>query len=296
MALRVPIRQAGSGVPLVGKLDIPIAGNPKEAANAGDLIRLLIGKDIFSVGGGGLEVVGTPTQGQVPKWNAADMQWQPGDDLTAMPGASVQSDWASTDPLNAAFILNKPTLFSGAYTDLTGLPTLFSGDYDDLINKPSIPVLPNIDEVLTGQPVVSGQLLTFMQHDGGTVSVTLPSGGGGGGTQVNADWDATSGLAEILNKPDLRRPAVGHFRHHREHAHLRSNSAAARPRSICPTITTTITSTASWRRSTAKTLTMTLGRTGSLGRPGPDCYLARGRRVWELRTKAWAACSSARST
>ena len=42
-----------------------------------------------------------------------------------------------------------------------------------------------------------------MQHDGDTVSVTLPSGGGGGGTQVNADWDATSGLAEILNKPDL---------------------------------------------------------------------------------------------
>jgi len=38
-------------------------------------------------------------------------------------------------------ILNKPTLFSGSYTDLTDKPTLFSGSYNDLTDKPTIPSL-----------------------------------------------------------------------------------------------------------------------------------------------------------
>jgi hypothetical protein len=38
-------------------------------------------------------------------------------------------------------ILQKPTLFSGSYDDLTSKPTLFSGSYDDLTNKPTIPSL-----------------------------------------------------------------------------------------------------------------------------------------------------------
>ena len=37
-----------------------------------------------------------------------------------------------------ADLTGKPTLFSGAYADLTGKPTLFSGDYDDLSNKPTL--------------------------------------------------------------------------------------------------------------------------------------------------------------
>jgi len=37
-----------------------------------------------------------------------------------------------------ADLSGKPTLFSGAYADLTGKPTLFSGDYDDLSNKPTL--------------------------------------------------------------------------------------------------------------------------------------------------------------
>jgi hypothetical protein len=35
------------------------------------------------------------------------------------------------------------------------------------------------------------------------------SGGGGGGSQVNADWDATSGVAEILNKPTPKTLTAG---------------------------------------------------------------------------------------
>jgi len=53
-----------------------------------------------------------------------------------------------------------PTLFSGAYSDLTGKPTLFSGSYLDLTNKPTIPA-----------------------------------------AQVQTDWNATTGLGVLLNKP-----------------------------------------------------------------------------------------------
>ena len=51
--------------------------------------------------------------------------------------AADQSDWNATSGL--AEILNKPTLFSGSYTDLTNKPTLFSGSYNDLTDKPTIP-------------------------------------------------------------------------------------------------------------------------------------------------------------
>lgn len=68
----------------------------------------------------------------------ADATWQDANNWSALTGASsgVQSDWDETDAAEESFILNKPTLFSGAYADLTGLPTLFSGNYNDLTNKP----------------------------------------------------------------------------------------------------------------------------------------------------------------
>lgn len=55
-------------------------------------------------------------------------------DVTLPIPEQVNSDWNAVD--GKALILNKPTLFSGAYADLTGKPTLFSGDYNDLQNKP----------------------------------------------------------------------------------------------------------------------------------------------------------------
>ena len=80
---------------------------------AGVLYRQLIIEDTLRVapvvaGGSDFEVVGTPTQGQVPKWDDAAMEWRPGDDLTAMPGVSVQSDWASTDrPMQRLFSISR---------------------------------------------------------------------------------------------------------------------------------------------------------------------------------------------
>ena len=98
-------------------------------------------------------------------------------DLTgkpSIPAAQVNSDWSASSGLAA--ILNKPSLFSGAYADLTGKPSLFSGAYADLSGKPSL---------------FSGSYLDL------TNKPTIPA------EQVNSDWSASSGLAQILNKPSL---------------------------------------------------------------------------------------------
>ena len=124
--------------------------------------------------------------------------------------AQVNADWNAT--AGAALILNKPTLFSGNYSDLTNKPTLFdgnynslsnrpnlaavatSGNYNDLINKPSIPTLPTYVSAFTNDAgyVTSSQLNAANY----ITAAQIPA-------QVNADWNATSGAAQILNKPTL---------------------------------------------------------------------------------------------
>ena len=91
---------------------------------------------------------------------------------TQVPSAQVNADWTAVS--GAARILNKPTLFSGNYSDLVGKPTNLSqfnndlglatvatsgsyndlnyrpnlatvattGNYNDLINRPTIPTVP----------------------------------------------------------------------------------------------------------------------------------------------------------
>ena len=88
-------------------------------------------------------------------------------DLTnkpTIPAAQVNSDWNATSGL--AKILNKPTLATVAT----------SGSYNDLTNKPTL--FSGDYNDLTNKP-------------------TIPA------AQVNSDWNATSGLAKILNKPTL---------------------------------------------------------------------------------------------
>ncbi len=59
----------------------------------------------------------------------------------------------------------------------------FSGDYNDLANLPQIPQIPT-------------DVSAFNNDAGYITAVQVPA-------QVNADWNATSGAAEILNKPAL---------------------------------------------------------------------------------------------
>ena len=65
--------------------------------------------------------------------------------------------------------------------DLAAVAT--SGDYGDLINKPTIPTVPT-------------NVGAFTNDAGYITSAQVPA-------QVNADWDATSGAAQILNKPTI---------------------------------------------------------------------------------------------
>lgn len=52
-----------------------------------------------------------------------------------IPAAQVQTDWNAVSGLGV--LLNKPTLFDGAYSSLTGKPTLFDGTWTSLTGKPT---------------------------------------------------------------------------------------------------------------------------------------------------------------
>lgn len=65
-------------------------------------------------------------------------------------GQQVNADWNATEGI--AQILNKPTLFSGNYNDLSNKPTLFSGSYTDLTDKPQFPYIVSAPLSSLGQP------------------------------------------------------------------------------------------------------------------------------------------------
>lgn len=52
------------------------------------------------------------------------------------PVPQVNSDWNATS--GKAQILNKPVLFNGTYSALTGKPVLFDGNYNNLSNRPTL--------------------------------------------------------------------------------------------------------------------------------------------------------------
>ena len=137
----------------------------------------------------------------------------------SIPSPQVNSDWNATSGI--AEILNKPTLStvatSGDYNDLTNKPVIpsnfanvaFSGDYNDLSNTPVLgtAAYANTSDFATA---AEGNLATTAVQPGDLANVattgdyndllntpTIPA------AQVNADWNALSGVAQILNKPTL---------------------------------------------------------------------------------------------
>ena len=137
-----------------------------------------------------------------------------------IPAAQVNTDWNATSGI--AQILNKPTLApvatSGSYNDLSNKPTIpaaqvnadwnatsgvaqilnkptlatvaTSGSYNDLTNKPTIPTVPsNVSAFQNDAGYISSQNIQQYLPE-------VPA-------QVNADWNATSGVAQILHKPTL---------------------------------------------------------------------------------------------
>jgi hypothetical protein len=130
----------------------------------------------------------------------------------SIPAAQVNADWDAVSGVEQ--ILNKPNLATVATT----------GSYDDLTNKPTIPSAVTVDQHFDAQSsnaqsgtavaeaiAGTGQVPTVTSADDNKVLMASYEGGVGSfswepsaaATQVNADWDATSGVAKILNKPDL---------------------------------------------------------------------------------------------
>jgi hypothetical protein len=129
-----------------------------------------------------------------------------------IPAAQVSSDWTSVSGIS--IILNKPTLFSGSYTDLSNKPTLFSGSYTDLSNKPTIPAaqvssdwtsVSGISIILNKPTLFSGSYTDLSNKptlfSGSYTDLsnkpTIPA------AQVSSDWTSVSGISIILNKPTL---------------------------------------------------------------------------------------------
>lgn len=113
----------------------------------------------------------------VGRWLRVDLDEKP----------QVNADFNAT--VGPGLILNKPSFSavatSGSYSDLSGSPSLAtvatSGDYNHLINKPIL------------SPVAS----TGSYNDL-TSKPTIPA------SQVQSDWNASTGLGAVLNKPTVQ--------------------------------------------------------------------------------------------
>ena len=148
----------------------------------------------------------TPTNGDQHQESGKTWQWDGvswnvlGGSGSGGGGAQVPSDWNATSGVTE--ILNKPTLFDGDYTSLSNTPTLFSGSYTDLTNKPTIPTtflaLTDTPNTLQGDKWIK-------VNTGGTDLEFVDAPSGGGTTQIQADWTqaGTSALDYIKNKPTI---------------------------------------------------------------------------------------------
>lgn len=158
-----------------------------------------------------------------------------GDDsvtISADAGQQVNADWDATS--GVAEILNKPVLAAvattGAYSDLSGKPTIPTAtsdltndsgfitlsdvpaqvqpDWDatsglgEILNKPVLATVATTGAYsdLSGTPAIP-TATSDLTNDSGFITLSdVPA-------QVQPDWDATSGLGEILNKPSI--PVIG---------------------------------------------------------------------------------------
>lgn len=109
------------------------------------------------------------------------------------------------------------------WSEITGKPSFFSGDYNDLTNKPTIPT--NTNQLTNGAGFITktdgdgyykpiGYNPAWTDVTGKPTFATVSTSGSYNdlsnkptipATQVNSDWNANSGLAQILNKPSIKR-------------------------------------------------------------------------------------------
>lgn len=131
--------------------------------------------------------------------------------------ANVQADWAQTNSSADDYIKNKPAskpLVAGANISITESASQVTisasaapqqnadwsatSGVSEILNKPDLSVYATQTELTTG---LAGKQDTLMAGSnisivGNTISATAAP-------QQNADWNATSGVTAILNKPDI---------------------------------------------------------------------------------------------
>ena len=125
-----------------------------------------------------------------------------------IPSAQVQSDWNAVTGISS--ILNKPTFATvattGSYNDLLNKPTIagqINSDWNStsgtsqILNKPTLSTVATTGSYpdLINKPVLSTVATTGNYND----LSNKPTIAG----QINSDWNAVSGSAQILNKPTL---------------------------------------------------------------------------------------------
>lgn len=113
-------------------------------------------------------------------------------------GNDIQTTYATKSELpTATSDLTNDT----GYITLSDVPAQVNADWDassgvsEILNKPVIPSGSQLVPAATSADADK----VLKVNASGTPEWSI----GGGGSQVNSDWDATSGVAEILNKPDL---------------------------------------------------------------------------------------------
>lgn len=136
--------------------------------------------------------------------------------LTGKPAFSTVATSGSYNDLT-----NKPALFDGTWTSLTGKPTFStvatSGSYSDLINLPTLSTVAGTGNYndLTNKPItISAAQANAI--DANTLKRSYPLADetklagiqAGAEVNVNPDWNAVSGDAQIMNKPSLSSVAI----------------------------------------------------------------------------------------
>ena len=129
------------------------------------------------------------------------------------PPAAIQmnADWAASSGVTA--ILNKPTTVSSFTNDAGYLNSAgLSGTLANYVTTVSLASIlasyASASSVSTGLSgklnIPTGTTAQYMRGDGSLASFPSISA-----AQVNADWNAGSGVAQVLNKPTLGRAVVG---------------------------------------------------------------------------------------
>ena len=180
-----PTYTQGTGISIANNTISVVNGgitNTQLATNA------VADNNISSVSPAKLTQAGAST-GQVLIWTGS--AW-----TASNQNAQLQSDWNQATTTSLDYIKNKPALaavaISGSYTDLSNKPTIPAAQIQSDWNQATNTSLDFIKNKPTFKTVNGTSVL-------GTGDIAISTSG----TQMNSDWDATSGVTQILHKPTL---------------------------------------------------------------------------------------------